>query len=249
MINKQQTSNMYGLSQELLFMSELVNYGVVSIPYGNSGRYDCILDIEGDLYKIQIKSVNQINEDTIIVPFANSRMSAEGAIKKEYTSDEVDYIGIVYNYNLYLFPCDMASKSLTVRLSNQNLKTNSHYLEDYRIDKILNIDLKTWVQLKEETRETKGENVNSPQHKCIYCNSPVYNKDSMCINCARLASRKVERPTREELKDLIRKNSFSSIGKKYSVTDNSIRKWCKTYNLPFRVQDIRKYNDKEWEEV
>ena len=54
-MEKQQTSNEYGISQELLVLSELVNYGTVSIPYGNSARYDCILDIENDIYKIQIK--------------------------------------------------------------------------------------------------------------------------------------------------------------------------------------------------
>lgn len=240
---------MYGLSQELLFISELVNYGSVSIPYGNSSRYDCILDLEGDLYKIQIKSVNKINNDTILVPFANNRMSASGVVKKEYTTDEVDYIGIVYNYNLYLFPSNMATRALTVKITNKNLNSNSHYLEDFRIEKILDIDLKTWVQLKEETREANGKNINEPQYKCESCGSPVYTKNSMCVSCARLASRKVERPNREDLKKLIRTTSFTSIGKKYEATDNAVRKWCKAYKLPFRVQDIKKYNDKEWEEV
>lgn len=248
-MNKQQTSNMYGMSQELLFLSELVNYGIVSVPYGNSGRYDCILDIEGDLYKIQIKSVNQINEDTILVPFANSRMSANGVVNKEYTEDEVDYIGIIYKYKLYLFPSYMASKSLTVRISNKNLKSNSHYLEDYSIEKILDIDLKTWVELKEETRITNGDNLEKPQYKCICCEAPVSKKDSMCINCTRLASRKVERPNRGELKKLIRNTSFTAIGKQFDVTDNAIRKWCKSYNLPYRVRDIKKYSNEEWEEV
>ena len=38
-MEKQQTSNEYGISQELLVLSQLVNYGSVSIPYGNSVKY------------------------------------------------------------------------------------------------------------------------------------------------------------------------------------------------------------------
>ena len=28
--------------------------------------------------------------------------------------------------------------------------------------------------------------------------------------------------------------SFLTIGKQYDVTDNTIKKWCKQYNLPYR---------------
>ena len=43
--------------------------------------------------------------------------------------------------------------------------------------------------------------------------------------------RKVERPTKEELEKLIATIPMSSIAKKYSVTDNSVRKWAKTYGI------------------
>lgn len=62
-------------------------------------------------------------------------------------------------------------------------------------------------------------------------------------------NRKVERPTREELKNKIRTIPFIQIGKHYGVTDNAIRKWCDYYNLPRRVKDIKEYSDEEWEEV
>ena len=46
---------------------------------------------------------------------------------------------------------------------------------------------------------------------------------------------------------MIRKEPFTTIGAKYKVTDNSIRKWCKSYDLPFRKKDIKLYSDEEWE--
>jgi intein-encoded DNA endonuclease-like protein len=48
------------------------------------------------------------------------------------------------------------------------------------------------------------------------------------------------------LKDLIRHNSFVGIGQQYGVSDNTIRKWCKSELLPFRKADIKQYNDEEW---
>lgn len=117
-MEKQQTSNEYGISQELLVLSQLVNYGSVSIPYGNSARYDCILDCNGILYKIQIKSLNMIDEDTIVIPMGNTRLSRTiGTISKTYTSEEVDFIAITFNNWIYLFNPELANKALTVRVS------------------------------------------------------------------------------------------------------------------------------------
>lgn len=61
-----------------------------------------------------------------------------------------------------------------------------------------------------------------------------------------MESRKVDRPTREELKQLIRTSSFTEIGRQYDVTDNSVRKWCKAYGLPYKVSDIRSIRDEDW---
>ena len=60
----------------------------------------------------------------------------------------------------------------------------------------------------------------------------------LCGKCARLASRKCEHPTREELKELLQKYSFTELGRMYGVSDNSVRKWCIKYNLPHRKRDI-----------
>jgi 5-methylcytosine-specific restriction endonuclease McrA len=43
--------------------------------------------------------------------------------------------------------------------------------------------------------------------------------------------RKTERPSKEELAKLISTIPMSSIGKMYGVTDNSVRKWAKSYGI------------------
>lgn len=76
-------------------------------------------------------------------------------------------------------------------------------------------------------------------------------KTKMCRDCYNLYfNRKVEnRPSREELKELLRKESFIYIGHKYGVSDNAIRKWCDAYNLPRKKRDIKQYTDEEWENI
>lgn len=43
----------------------------------------------------------------------------------------------------------------------------------------------------------------------------------------------------EELFNMITTMSFLEIGRKYGVTDNTIRKWCKDYDLPSTKRDLK----------
>lgn len=84
---------------------------------------------------------------------------------------------------------------------------------------------------------------------CIECGEQISNTAIRCVSCANLASRKVERPTRDQLKSEIKNNSFSSLGRKYKVTDNAIRKWCISYSLPSKTKEIKQYTEEEWERL
>lgn len=54
------------------------------------------------------------------------------------------------------------------------------------------------------------------------------------------------KPSREQLKKDIRSMSMTAVGKKYFVSDNAVRKWCQSYQLPSKVGDIKQYSDEEW---
>lgn len=97
-----------------------------------------------------------------------------------------------------------------------------------------------------------GENLKKKEKEsnhCIKCGKPILSNSTYCINCYNISQRKIERPTREELKTLIRKLPFTAIGKQYGVSDNAIRKWCEFENLPKTKKEINLYTDKEWEEI
>lgn len=82
---------------------------------------------------------------------------------------------------------------------------------------------------------------------CIDCGKEITLHAKRCSDCDKIAQRIVERPSRTELKKIIRQQSFCSIGRQYNVSDNTIRKWCDYYNLPRRRKDINTYSDEEWE--
>ena len=84
-------------------------------------------------------------------------------------------------------------------------------------------------------------------HFCKICGKKVSSKAYYCPECYGKSQREVERPSREQLKLDIRTLSMVQVGRKYGVTDNAIRKWCDSMNLPRKVSDIKSYTDEEWE--
>lgn len=85
-----------------------------------------------------------------------------------------------------------------------------------------------------------------PNSYCKDCGKLISKGCKRCSDCSRKASRAIERPSRNELKQLIRTTPFTTIGQLFKVSDNAIRKWCQGYNLPTKKSDIKKYSDAEW---
>ena len=86
---------------------------------------------------------------------------------------------------------------------------------------------------------------------CSKCNTSItkYSDSGLCVKCSYEARRKSikPRPSREELKELIQKESFVQIGKQFGVTDNAVRKWCVVMDLPSKKADINKITD--WSKI
>lgn len=57
----------------------------------------------------------------------------------------------------------------------------------------------------------------------------------------------LRKPDRDTLKSLIRTTPFTHIGNMFEVSDNAIRKWCRSYNLPDKVSLIKTISDNEWD--
>lgn len=67
--------------------------------------------------------------------------------------------------------------------------------------------------------------------QCVFCNLEYEAKDKnqkyCSYECHKKSIRRVERPTKEQLKKEISESNYVQVGKKYGVSDNAIRKWLK----------------------
>ena len=67
---------------------------------------------------------------------------------------------------------------------------------------------------------------------------PTYKNDSTCETQI-LINENIDIPSKEELQKILfdNKGNFTQTGKYFKVTDNTIRKWCKDYDLPYHCGD------------
>lgn len=87
----------------------------------------------------------------------------------------------------------------------------------------INFDLqkyvKPWIS---KLCPTCNTNFDTKEEKQLYCS----------IECRSFANRITERPTKEQLSDLIvNKISWTKMGKMFNVSDNAVRKWAKAYHI------------------
>lgn len=82
--------------------------------------------------------------------------------------------------------------------------------------------------------------VVAKQNKCVMCGCAIDRQSKFCIPCSHIAQRKVERPDAEQLKqEIITLKGFEAVGRKYGVSGNAIKKWCKNYGLSTYAKDYK----------
>lgn len=103
--------------------------------------------------------------------------------------------------------------------------------------------------IADELRQEKSDNILKTKYYCSNCGKEIIkNVTGLCSECL-IEINRAKRPSREELKKLIRELPFTKIGKQFGISDNAIRKWCIAYSLPSKKSDIQKYTDSQWSEI
>ena len=97
-------------------------------------------------------------------------------------------------------------------------------------------------------KQMRVEQKPEKKYYCSECGKEISasSKSGLCVECSNIIRRVCNRPSREELKQLIRTIPFTQIAQKYGVSDNAIRKWCDAEKLPRKASEIKKYSDEEW---
>lgn len=142
MPNKKQQGNL----AEISALKEFLKYGLkVSLPYGDNSTYDLIVeDNSATLYKIQVKSSEQINKDGVYkFSTARKRINTQGNYTDSYKRNEVDYF-VLYGVSLdelYILKFEEAGTNDTyIRVEPPKRKGGStpKMREDYLLSKRIN---------------------------------------------------------------------------------------------------------------
>lgn len=111
----------------------------VSIPYGDSNKYDMILDCNGKLYRLQCKHANIIMENDKISHIKIKTSWQSGYTKtsqyhtNKYTDKDIDYFVTFFQGKNYLIPVNQCSTEKILRiLPTKNGQTKGvSFLKDY----------------------------------------------------------------------------------------------------------------------
>lgn len=138
-------SKRIGNLTELQCATALYELGcAISIPFGNSEKYDLIMDYNNVLYKIQCKHAKEIkdeNNSVVGICFKTTWQShnSQGWGVNTYKENEVDFFATFYEGECYLIPRDDSKnfKYLRIIEPRNNQSKRITYLKDYKADKVL----------------------------------------------------------------------------------------------------------------
>lgn len=119
---------------------------VVSIPYGDSSKYDMILECQGKLYKLQCKHAKEFFETDGTLSYLKIKTSWQSGYTKnsqyhtnKYTKNDIDYFVTHYQGVNYLIPVEECSTEKVLRIlppKNGQIKGVS-FLKNYKDVEVL----------------------------------------------------------------------------------------------------------------
>lgn len=124
---------------ELQCATRLYEIGcAVSIPFGNSERYDLIIDWNNKLYKVQVKHANEHLDESGTIDYITFECrwqghNSTGYTQHKYSAEDTDFFATFYNNECYLVPQAECSNVKTLRLKppKNNQKKGISFLENY----------------------------------------------------------------------------------------------------------------------
>lgn len=108
-----------GITTELDCIRSFIALGFqVSIPYGDSARYDFIADDGNKLYRIQCKSSSWLDDTHTAFKFEcrSTNINSKGVKKQLYDETQIDYFATFFEGKCYVVHVNECSSSKTLRL-------------------------------------------------------------------------------------------------------------------------------------
>lgn len=168
------------------------------------------------------KNFNWISKETFLERLKNNDKIVEWSLKKK-----------LKEFNLIPYSC--AKCNLNNIWNNEILTLQLDHIDGNHLNnKIVNL---RWLcpNCHSQTNTFCGKHKKKKLKFCLECNVMIHKNSIKCRKCSSkenaFARRIIERPSIEKLLELKNNLSMTKIGKLYNVSDNTIRKWCKFYNI------------------
>lgn len=129
-------TNQKGKITELQVLTKIIELGYsVSIPYGNSDRYDQIWDINGTLIRVQIKTARwKTNEQKAIIFTSKSTVNGKGT---KYSKKDIDYFATFWDNEVYIVPVEECSTEKTLWFEQPKGGHGYSFAKDYQLQEVL----------------------------------------------------------------------------------------------------------------
>ena len=144
-----QSTKYLGNLTELQCITRFYELGYpVSIPYGDSEKYDMIIDVKGKLYRLQCKHANPHQNDdgiidyiTIHTVWSSGYTRNRPHTRNKYTKEDCDYFVTHYEGKNYLIPVEQCSneKNLRILPAKNNQIKGINFLKDFVDEEVLKI--------------------------------------------------------------------------------------------------------------
>lgn len=134
------TTNQKGLITEMRVMLYFIEQGYnVSQPLNADSKYDCIVDINNKLYRIQVKTAHKSSKtkDAIEIKCFSTTTTQNHRKQSGYTKNDIEYFATVWEGEVYLIPITECSSSKTLHLIDDIQRCNWSYLKDYKASEVL----------------------------------------------------------------------------------------------------------------
>lgn len=135
-MNTHQIGNIVELEVMLAFTR--LGYSV-STPYGNSNRYDLVVDIDGQLLRIQCKkSTEECDGDAFRFDTRNTHYYKGTTRHVYYDATEIDYFATINRGKCYLIPVSECHRGMRLRHRISTLQNkNINWAADYELEKVI----------------------------------------------------------------------------------------------------------------
>lgn len=112
---------------------------VVSLPFGGQARYDYLIDVNGKIIRVHVKT-SQLKEGCIYFSTSSSHYIQGHHLHTEYTKDDIDYFVTEYQNQYYMIPVEECgrAKRLRIEVPKKGANLNKiNWAKDYQAEEIL----------------------------------------------------------------------------------------------------------------